>query len=74
MVGGINSLNLIEEILNEGSADFISLCGPLIREPDLPNRWLKGTGSPEVECIYCNACLPSVIMGGLRCFQKESAK
>ena len=70
LVGGINSLNLADKILREGSADFISLCRPLIREPDLPKRWLEGSGDPEVECIYCNGCLSSVATTGLRCVKK----
>ena len=75
LVGGVNSLDLIEDILSEGSADFISLCRPFIREPDLPNRWLKGEGDSMVECIYCNACLASVMIGGgIRCLKKESAE
>lgn len=75
LVGGINSLDLIENILSEGSADFISLCRPFIREPGLPNRWLKGEGDSMVECIYCNACLASLMIGeGIRCMKKEPAK
>lgn len=69
-IGGINSLELAEKILNDGSADFIALARPLIREPNLPNRWLKGEGNTGVECIYCNACI-SPGRKGLRCITKE---
>ena len=71
LVGGVNSLTLIGKILSDGSADFISMCRPFIREPDLPNRWLKGIGSSEVECIYCNSCLMSLAKGGIKCIKKE---
>ncbi len=71
VVGGINSLDLVEKILNKGSADFISLCRPLIREPNLPNRWIKGIGDQVVECEYCNGCLSSVVTTGLRCVKKS---
>lgn len=70
IVGGINSIDLVEQILKEGSADFVSLCRPLIREPDLPNRWLKGVGESTVECLYCNSCLASLVTTGLRCVKK----
>ena len=70
LVGGINSLDLVEQILAEGSADFVSLCRPLIREPALPNRWLKGIGESKVECIYCNGCMSSLMTTGLRCVKK----
>jgi 2,4-dienoyl-CoA reductase-like NADH-dependent reductase (Old Yellow Enzyme family) len=67
LIGGINSLSLVEQILTSGSADFVSFSRPLIREPDLPNRWLKGTGSDKVECIFCNGCLSTTVTPGLRC-------
>ena len=69
-VGGINSLDLAEKILSEGSADFIALSRPLIREPGLPNRWLEGEDNSEVECIYCNACVRGM-QRGTRCIVKE---
>ncbi len=70
-VGGIRSLDVIEEILVEGSADFVALSRPLIREPDLPNRWLKGTGG-TAECISCNGCVGVVAQEGVYCTQKET--
>jgi len=69
-IGGINSLELVEKILNDGNADFIALARPLIREPNLPNRWLKGEGDSGVECIYCNACTQGM-RKGTRCIVKE---
>ena len=71
LVGGIRSLDVIEEILEEGSADFVALCRPLIREPDLPNIWLKGTGENTCKCISCNACTGSLLSGSVRCTQRE---
>ncbi|MFW9781082.1 MAG: NADH:flavin oxidoreductase [Candidatus Heimdallarchaeota archaeon] len=67
LVGGINSIDLVEKILNDGEADFVSFSRPLIREPDLPNRWINGIGSKNVECDYCNSCLPTLYTGGLNC-------
>ncbi|MFX1340638.1 MAG: NADH:flavin oxidoreductase [Promethearchaeota archaeon] len=72
VVGGINSLDLVKQILSEKSADFVAFCRPMIREPNLPNRWLKGIGSSEVECVYCNGCLSSVATTGLKCIKKEA--
>ena len=71
LVGGIRSLDVIEKILAEGSADFVALSRPLIREPDLPNRWLKGIGGLTADCISCNGCVGSLMEGGVRCIQKE---
>jgi len=71
LVGGIRSLDVIEKILAEGSADFVALSRPLIREPDLPNRWLKGIGGLTADCISCNGCVGSLVEGGVRCIHKE---
>ena len=73
LVGGINSIELVEEILNKGDADFLSFSRPLIREPDLPNRWMKGIGSSTVECDYCNSCLMTLAKTGLLCPKKEES-
>jgi 2,4-dienoyl-CoA reductase-like NADH-dependent reductase (Old Yellow Enzyme family) len=69
LVGGLRSVDRIEEILEEGAADFVALSRPLIRQPDLPNRWLAGEGPAKAECLSCSACIP---MGAapLRCNSK----
>jgi len=67
LVGGINSLSLVDEILNQENADFVSFSRPLTREPNLPNRWLKGEGDDKVDCIFCNGCLSTTVTPGLQC-------
>ena len=57
LVGGFRSLEKIEEVLQTGAVDFISLSRPLIRQPDLPNQWLSGEGPEKAACISCNACI-----------------
>jgi len=62
MVGGLRTPALMEEILQSGEADFISMCRPLIREPDLPARWQAG--DPAVPaCISCNRCFDEILKG-----------
>ena len=73
LMGGVNSINLVEEILNKGDADFVSFSRPLIREPDIQNRWMKGIGSSAVECDYCNNCLMTLAKTGLLCPKKEES-
>lgn len=55
LVGGMRSPSKIEEIISSGLVDCVSLCRPLIREPDLINRWQKGDLRPA-ECISCGKC------------------
>lgn len=42
MVGGLRTFELMEEIIQKGEADFISLSRPFIREPDIINDWKRG--------------------------------
>ncbi len=56
LVGGIRTPAAAEHILETGAADFVSLARPLVREPDLPNKWLSGKRS-EAQCTSCNRCL-----------------
>ena len=55
-VGGIRSLDIASSILESGDADFVSMCRPFIREPDLVGRWQRGDTRPST-CISCNKCL-----------------
>ena len=66
LVGGMRSLEVIESILEEGTADFISMSRPLIREPDLPNQWREGRTEPAA-CISCNNCWPGPGEYGIAC-------
>src|SRR3990170_159507 len=42
IVGGLRTVEVMEEIVLQGDADLVSLARPLIREPDLVNRWRRG--------------------------------
>ena len=55
LVGGFRSLRVMEEVLTSGDADFISLCRPLICEPDLPKRLRLGL-QERSSCISANRC------------------
>jgi 2,4-dienoyl-CoA reductase-like NADH-dependent reductase (Old Yellow Enzyme family) len=55
LVGGLRSPRVMERILADGDADMVSLCRPLIREPDLVNQW-KGGSRKRADCISCNGC------------------
>lgn len=62
LVGGNRNIENLENIVKAGKVDFIALCRPLIREPNLPNRWLEGRGSPLTECVSCNSCIYDMFM------------
>lgn len=67
LVGGIRSFEVAEQLVEEGLADYIALCRPLIREPDLINRWKAGD-TRNADCISDNACLGPAMEGkGIQC-------
>jgi 2,4-dienoyl-CoA reductase-like NADH-dependent reductase (Old Yellow Enzyme family) len=67
LVGGIRSLQAADELVSSGVTDYVSLCRPLIRQPDLINRWRAGE-SLEAECQSCNGCLMAGLQGeGVHC-------
>ena len=55
IVGGLRSPGVMEDIINSGVADMISICRPLIREPDLIKRWQAGDRR-AADCISCGKC------------------
>ena len=71
LVGGIRSYEVAERLVDRGIADYISLCRPLIREPDLINRWKQGDTS-RATCLSDNLCFKPTRAGqGLYCVTEE---
>jgi 2,4-dienoyl-CoA reductase-like NADH-dependent reductase (Old Yellow Enzyme family) len=67
LVGGIRSLPVAERLVSEGVCDFISMSRPLIREPDLVNRWQSGDRR-KAACTSDNLCFGPARSGeGLYC-------
>lgn len=55
LVGGLKSIQVINDVLDSGDADLVALGRPLIRESNLPLDWLDGRQNPA-DCISCNRC------------------
>jgi len=55
LVGGLRSVEFIGQVLNNTKVEYISLSRPLIREPNLINRWQQGD-TAHSKCVSCNAC------------------
>jgi 2,4-dienoyl-CoA reductase-like NADH-dependent reductase (Old Yellow Enzyme family) len=71
LVGGIRSYEIAEQLVDKGIADYISLCRPLIREPNLINRWKQGNTS-KATCLSDNLCFKPTRAGqGLYCVTEE---
>ncbi|MBN2025647.1 MAG: NADH:flavin oxidoreductase [Actinobacteria bacterium] len=69
LVGGMRRASHMEEVLQDGHADLISLSRPLIREPDLVNKFEEG--KEEASCVSCNKCFAAMIADKpVRCYCK----
>jgi len=76
LVGGNRSYNMAERIIADGTADYISMSRPLIREPGLINRWKSGDLTKSA-CLSDNQCFGPAMAGeGIYCVteKKEKAK
>ncbi len=74
MVGGIRSLGTAANIIQEGTADLVSMSRPLIREPDLIARWQSGNLQPST-CISCNRCMEALLEAKpFGCYHKADSK
>ncbi len=60
MVGGIRSLGTAANMIQEGTADLVSLSRPLIREPGLIARWQSDDLRPAT-CVSCNLCMEALL-------------
>lgn len=67
LVGGIRSKSVAEDVLQKGDADLISIARPLIREPDLPNKFKEG--KDKADCISCNGCMRFQKLDMVKCTQ-----
>ena len=55
LVGGLRSIEKINQYLDETGIEYVSLSRPLIREPNLIKRWQQGDTKPSL-CVSCNTC------------------
>lgn len=67
LVGGLRTPHVMEKIISEKIADFVSMSRPLIREPGLIKRWKDGD-LEKARCISCNMCGMHVFKRPLRCY------
>jgi 2,4-dienoyl-CoA reductase-like NADH-dependent reductase (Old Yellow Enzyme family) len=71
LVGGNRSFQVAERLINENVADYISMSRPLIREPNLINRWKSGDLS-KAACLSDNMCFKPAMKGrGIYCLTEE---
>jgi 2,4-dienoyl-CoA reductase-like NADH-dependent reductase (Old Yellow Enzyme family) len=73
LVGGIRTFETAERLVDEGTADYIALSRPFIREPNLINRWKSGDRRSAL-CISDNGCFKPGFEGkGIFCTVESSS-
>jgi 2,4-dienoyl-CoA reductase-like NADH-dependent reductase (Old Yellow Enzyme family) len=60
LVGGLRSFDVASKLVQNGTADLISMSRPLIREPGLIARWESGDRKPAT-CVSCNRCMEALL-------------
>lgn len=67
VVGGVHRLADMREIVDGGTADYISMSRPFIIEPDIVDRLSSGRQAAS-RCILCNYCSIGIAVGQLKCY------
>jgi len=66
LVGGMRKLADMQKVLDNNTADVISMCRPFIMNPGLV-RDFRESRSDSSGCISCNECMVGMSEGRLRC-------
>jgi len=70
LVGGVRTLAEAEALIGEGTADFISMSRPFIREPNLVKKF-RTEKAVEASCVACNKCFAAIFNRlPLKCYEK----
>ena len=65
LLGGMVSLGAVDSALRRGFG-FVAMGRALIADPDLVLRMQRGEATRS-RCTACNACIPAMDTGGIRC-------
>ena len=73
VVGGIMDSATMEDIVECGDADYISLCRSLISDPAFPRKIAEG-GKEPARCVQCNLCIGYIATEPLCCYHGKTLK
>jgi 2,4-dienoyl-CoA reductase-like NADH-dependent reductase (Old Yellow Enzyme family) len=73
LVGGLRRADTMARIIESGTADFISMARPFIRQPDLARHLLSGR-QEVADCVSCNICLKYDGKDWLRCWRTPRSR
>ncbi|MFC7382443.1 oxidoreductase [Sphaerisporangium rhizosphaerae] len=67
--GGFQRRSLVEEALESGACDLISMARPLLANPDLVEVFRQGGEAPARPCTFCNRCAIRTTLFPLGCYE-----
>ena len=67
---GFSALDAMQAVVAGETVQIVSLCRPLISEPDLPRKMREGA-SEEALCSRCGSCWPEYAGEGIACHNSE---
>jgi len=56
-VGRLQDQKLIEKIVEDGRADMVAMCRPIIADPRIAKKMIEGRTDDIRQCLACNWCL-----------------
>jgi len=69
--GRIKSPSLAEEILEEGSADLITMGRAIMADPDMPNKVKAGITDQIRPCVGCGQACIERLLGGIKRIEND---
>jgi 2,4-dienoyl-CoA reductase-like NADH-dependent reductase (Old Yellow Enzyme family) len=71
LVGGMRQLTEIEQVVDGGVADAVSMCRPVIMDQHIVRKFRQGIAA-ESKCTSCNGCIAEMQKQNLHCvFNKK---
>jgi 2,4-dienoyl-CoA reductase (NADPH2) len=67
--GGFQRRSSVEEALDSGSCDFVSMARSLLANPHLPEVFRSGKELPDRPCTHCNRCAVRTTLFPLGCYE-----
>ena len=66
LVGGMRNLSEMEEVVDGGIADAISMCRPFIMDQHIVKKFKEGSSEKSL-CTSCNSCIQTMLDRNLHC-------
>ena len=70
VTGGFQTASVIENAIDEGICDGVTIARSLIANNDLVEQWRAGKERPDKPCTYCNKCLVNAPKNPLGCYEQ----